>query len=189
MGGYGSGYNGQKKLTVEQLERWKVTARALLDSLPTIPQTDRRVTLKHSLDNRHYQTTVTLTHVSTGRGAGGLFAGRRWYVVCPSCMARRTALYMWHGGLKCRECHNLAYTSTQESIGGHGGRSYLRAVIHLARALTYEARYEHGWIKGRGRAGSNRERRLLDKLDRAAAKLSGRRIESRKFVTKKEADN
>ena len=167
MGGYGSGHNGQKKLTVEQLERWKVTVRMLLDSLPTMPQTDRQIRADYTLDNRHYANTVTLTSVGTGRGAGGLFTGRRWYAVCPSCDKRRTALYMWHGGLKCRECHNLAYTSTQESIGGHGGKSYLRAATHIVRALVYEDRLR----KGRYRAGSNRERRLLDKLERAAAKL------------------
>ena len=171
MGGYGSGHNGQKKLTVEQLERWKITARALLDSLPTVPQTDRRLTVKHTLDNRHYQTTVTLTPVSTERGGAGLFAGVRWYVVCPSCDKRRTALYMWHGGLKCRECHNLAYTSTQESIGGHGDRLF-RAITRIVRARIYEDRL----LKGRYGAGSNRRKRLIDKLDRAYDKLdTGRR--------------
>jgi hypothetical protein len=42
------------------------------------------------------------------------YGGERLWLTCPGCQSRRRVLFCVHGQFRCRECHNLAYTSTRE---------------------------------------------------------------------------
>lgn len=43
------------------------------------------------------------------------FGGFRWAFLCPKCGSRRIKLYMKNRYFRCRECHNLVHSSSQES--------------------------------------------------------------------------
>ena len=42
------------------------------------------------------------------------YGGERLWLTCPSCHSRRRVLYCLGGRFRCRQCHNLAYSSTRE---------------------------------------------------------------------------
>lgn len=68
-------------------------------------------------------------------GVPARFGGLRWWVVCPTCRHRRTALFLvpalgsWR--FACRRCGGLAYPSQQESPED---RAY-RRVVKLSRRM------------------------------------------------------
>ncbi len=43
------------------------------------------------------------------------YGGERLWLTCPSCNSRRRVLYSLSGRFRCRQCHNLAYSSTREN--------------------------------------------------------------------------
>lgn len=42
------------------------------------------------------------------------YGGERLWLTCPGCDTRRRVLYCNAGRFRCRQCHDLAYTSTRE---------------------------------------------------------------------------
>ena len=87
------------------------------------------------------------------------FGGRRWYFRCPivvngrMCRRRTMKLYLPPGGLVfgCRKCHDLTYTSSQES------HRFDRLFAGIAASTGYtpqaikkglEERYSKGTIRG-----------------------------------------
>ena len=42
------------------------------------------------------------------------FGGERLWLTCPRCGTRRRVLYCVDGWFRCRDCHDLAYSSTRE---------------------------------------------------------------------------
>lgn len=42
------------------------------------------------------------------------YGGKRLWLTCPGCHSRRRVLYSLGGRFRCRQCHDLAYTSTRE---------------------------------------------------------------------------
>jgi hypothetical protein len=42
------------------------------------------------------------------------FGGERIWFLCPGCNRRRAVLFSVGGRFRCRQCHDLAYTSTRE---------------------------------------------------------------------------
>lgn len=42
------------------------------------------------------------------------YGGERLWLTCPRCHSRRRVLYSVGGRFRCRQCHDLAYTSTRE---------------------------------------------------------------------------
>lgn len=44
------------------------------------------------------------------------YGGKRLWLSCPSCYSRRRVLYSLGGRFRCRQCHDLAYSSTREDV-------------------------------------------------------------------------
>ncbi len=44
------------------------------------------------------------------------YGGERLWLTCPRCLTRRRTLYSLGGRFRCRQCHNLAYSSTREDV-------------------------------------------------------------------------
>lgn len=42
------------------------------------------------------------------------YGSSRLWLICPTCQSRRRVLYSLGGRFRCRQCHNLAYTSTRD---------------------------------------------------------------------------
>ena len=80
-------------------------------------QTDRSVSMR-----LRYSTGTDVPHeydysIALEGMASNLIDGTtgRWYFICPQCEQRRTKLYLPSetATFACRQCHNLAYRSTQ----------------------------------------------------------------------------
>lgn len=44
------------------------------------------------------------------------YGGERPWLSCPGCFSRRRVLYSAGGRFRCRQCHDLAYSSTREDV-------------------------------------------------------------------------
>jgi hypothetical protein len=44
------------------------------------------------------------------------YGGSRLWLICPACQSRRRLLYCLGGRFRCRQCHDLAYSSTREDV-------------------------------------------------------------------------
>lgn len=44
------------------------------------------------------------------------YGGERLWLTCPRCLTRRRVLYSLGGRFRCRQCHDLAYSSTREDV-------------------------------------------------------------------------
>ena len=75
------------------------------------------VTLRYEIDKEPIQMPISLVTTNTR------FGGLRWWLKCPlaingrPCQRRAGKLYLPPGGryFGCRECHGLAYRSSQEA--------------------------------------------------------------------------
>jgi hypothetical protein len=59
------------------------------------------------------------------------FGGDRAWVICPHCSSRRLFLYFVRGGLTCRTCGKLAYTSQSEDLSDRGWRKERKVLRRL----------------------------------------------------------
>lgn len=143
MGGYGSGYQGRKKGTVEEARRLDVRDLGRLGvlSLGTFSSGtltwrrgdgEARGSVHYTLDTfAEYRPHAGELHLfytrqTTPPDDVGVtvpldtvpqpFGGVRWWFQCPRCSRRVRALYLPPGGrvFSCRTCHGLTYESVQK---------------------------------------------------------------------------
>lgn len=50
------------------------------------------------------------------------YGGERLWLTCPGCFSRRRVLYSAGGRFRCRQCHDIAYSSTREDAQERSAR-------------------------------------------------------------------
>lgn len=159
MGGFGSGQRWSKKARVEScnsidtatLKRWKLLVPGTTNAsgafewrrggeerpsssvsyLLTVGPRAGNLRLLYSMKSTNTNLDYSVRLVATGCHIGGV----RWWFICPlarngvACGRRVRKVYLHGKYFGCRHCHNLAYTSSQES----DSRLYaaLRSGAHL----------------------------------------------------------
>jgi len=134
MGGMGSGWQGQRKTTVE--EGLVLDIKDLVAKGALIPGAYRRGSLTWQCDGSEFEYESKLRQDGTGSlflrcvGPGQQFChwvslcstvphygGRRWWFICPVKKIRIAKLYLPSGVTQfaSRKAHNLTYRSSRES--------------------------------------------------------------------------
>jgi hypothetical protein len=192
MGGYGSGQRWSKKGVVEgrycldtaDLKRWQLLAPGATERAGSFrwgrDQAGASVSyrlairgdvgtlrLLYSMKSANADLDYSVRLVTTPCHLGGV----RWWFVCPLardgvvCGRRVRKLYLSGRYFGCRRCHNLAYTSSQESdsrayallragVLGMGDPSRMSAtqLALTLKALTIEQKRLDRWLGKGGRA-------------------------------------
>jgi hypothetical protein len=126
MGGYGSGNHGGKSLVeghlcldVNRLHRtnrlirwngvisWKNNFGDKVGAVTLTSGVDR-ITASGKLNRKPWKQRFDITWTPCHFGRA-----RPWFL-CPYCFKRVAKLYIGKGGLGCRKCYHLAYSSTRE---------------------------------------------------------------------------
>ncbi len=69
---------------------------------------DKKMVLNYSCDGESYECNIHLTKIKTN------FGGFRWAFECPKCGGTYTKLYCKSAHFRCRKCHKLVHTSSQQ---------------------------------------------------------------------------
>jgi hypothetical protein len=135
MGGWGSGWQGPKKITVEEclalpvkdftdfgafklgwrkgVYSWRCGEEqvATLEYSTSMSPEDGTLWLRHWVDGKFMHYTVSLVTTVPRYG------GRRWWFICPIKKIRVAKLYLPPGATQfgSRKAHDLTYRSSQES--------------------------------------------------------------------------
>ena len=135
MGGWGSGWQGSKKVTVERCLVLSVKELARAGLLkPGCPSgswcwrsgNETVATVKLDLVIDPDKGTIWLTHTAGGKLTHYTvslvttvphYGGRRWWFICPIKKIRAAKLYLPPGatGFASRRAHDLTYRSSQQS--------------------------------------------------------------------------
>jgi hypothetical protein len=160
MGGQGSGFRGQRKLTVQESISIRVTdfyrrRRSRASGTLTRTHFDRdQFHVRYVVDSRG-PWTISLAYRCGDQDIGMLirlqstetrFEGNRWWFTCPlsvdgsPCGRRVHTLHLPPGAryFGCRQCHRLSYSSSQKAHEFE--RFELGMDKFLARAGIYAAR-------------------------------------------------
>jgi|SRR5208337_976342 len=133
MGGYGSGRHGWR-LTVEdcislysdQFERWGYLKPGLWSGGLTWSRNGNKIAgcgFHTNVDDFHASITFNYNYkgeqhpdveVNLYRYSPG-FGGQCYLFLCPVCRRKMRTLHFRDGEIACRICHNLSYTSCNES--------------------------------------------------------------------------
>jgi len=71
--------------------------------------------LNYSTKAPHETTWTPVLEVITIETTECHYGGERPWLLCPRCFSRRAVLFSVDGRFRCRECHDVAYTSTRET--------------------------------------------------------------------------
>jgi hypothetical protein len=150
MGGYGSGNHGGKSLVeshhcldVNRMKRTNTLFgwNGVLNWRNDFGEITRAVYLKSGVDQmtasgklnqKPWKQTFDITWTPCHFGRA-----RPWFL-CPYCFKRVGKLYIGAGGLGCRKCYHLAYSSTRED---RGTRIWRKQGKLEAKIIYYDGEY------------------------------------------------
>ncbi len=144
MGGYGSGKSGSERPTTDPLLSLDIRymrRAGLLRSTSAAPYSfslswscrgnpsgnisvivpgsegtyPPEIVLDYSIKARGETTWTPVCEAITIETTECHYGGERPWFLCPRCFSRRAVLFSVDGCFRCRECHDVAYTSTRET--------------------------------------------------------------------------
>lgn len=128
MGGLMSGFQGRRKITVEEVLHLKVSSLKIKrganykaevswgdknkTSIGVIKANDNEITLTYTITKNEEKTKVKYDIEIEFTPCN--YGGERAWFLCPECEDRVSKLYLKNGYFKCRRCHELNYILQQE---------------------------------------------------------------------------